>query len=145
MTILKITDPYNTNITIGLATKPNPCFRIPGLNLYSINYHSINGKKFNNNNIGIEYRPEWKVEDIISCGYYSDSSEVFFTRNGDFLGEAFTGIKHIWFPIISANDSYVIKINFRNNPDNKFKYKEAIDYDFDKPILLSRRRRFKKN
>ncbi|GBB94118.1 hypothetical protein RclHR1_22970002 [Rhizophagus clarus] len=144
MTILKITDPYNTNIAIGLATKPYPCFRLPGLNLYSVGYHSINGKKFNNNNIGIEYGPDWEVGDTVGCGYYSDAGEVFFTRNGDFLGEAFTHIKHIWFPTIGASGPCMVEINFGDNPDNEFKYKKAIGYGPGGPILLNKRKSSKK-
>ncbi|CAG8716044.1 13966_t:CDS:1, partial [Rhizophagus irregularis] len=144
ITVIKYMDPYNTNIAIGLATKPYPHFRLPGLNLYSVGYHSINGQKFNNDSIGIEYGPDWtKVEDTIGCGYYSDSGDVFFTKNGKFLGCAFTNIKHIWFPTIGANSPCTIEINFGDNPDNEFKYKEAIGYGPGGSILLSKRRSLK--
>ncbi|CAB4397197.1 unnamed protein product [Rhizophagus irregularis] len=145
MTILKYTDPDNTNnIAIGLATKPYSRNRLPGLNLYSVGYHSINGQKFNNDNIGNEYGPDWtKVEDTVGCGYYSDSGEVFFTKNGKFLGNAFTNIKHIWFPTIGASSPCMVEINFGDNPDNEFKYKEAIGYGPGGPILLSKRRSLK--
>ncbi|RGB30553.1 concanavalin A-like lectin/glucanase domain-containing protein [Rhizophagus diaphanus] len=144
MTIIKNTDPYNTNIAIGLATKPYPYFRLPGLNLYSVGYHSINGQKFNNDSIGIKYGPDWtEVEDTVGCGYYSDSGDVFFTKNGKFLGNAFTDIKHIWFPTIGASSPCTVEINFGDNPDNEFKYKEAIGYGPGGPILLSKRRSLK--
>ncbi|RIA79192.1 concanavalin A-like lectin/glucanase domain-containing protein [Glomus cerebriforme] len=142
MTIMKNMDFDNTNIVIGLATKPYPNFRLPGLNLYSVGYHSINGKKYNNDNFGIEYGPEWiEAEYTVGCGYDSDSGDVFFTLNGKFLGIAFTNIKHIWFPTIGANGPCTVEINFGDNPDNKFKYKEAIGYGPGGPILLSKRRR----
>ncbi|EEB99232.1 hypothetical protein MPER_01128, partial [Moniliophthora perniciosa FA553] len=39
--------PETTNVAIGLSTKPYPPFRLPGLNRYSIAYHS-NGDKSHN-------------------------------------------------------------------------------------------------
>jgi hypothetical protein len=145
ITVLKNMDPHNTNIAIGLATKPYPHFRLPGLNLYSVGYHSINGKKFNNDNVGIEYGPVWTVDDTVGCGYYSDSGEVFFTKNGKFLSNAFTDIKHIWFPTIGASGPCTIEVNFGDDPNNEFKYKEAIGYGPGGPILLSNRSKRRKS
>ncbi|CAG8585472.1 837_t:CDS:2, partial [Scutellospora calospora] len=48
-----------TNIAIGLATKPYPPFSI-----YSVGYHSSDGRKFNDAPSGREYGPTWG-EDIV--------------------------------------------------------------------------------
>ncbi|PKY45122.1 SPRY-domain-containing protein [Rhizophagus irregularis] len=127
ITIIENNDPYNTDIAIGLTTKPYPEFRLPGLNLYSVGYHSVNGKKYNDNDIGIDYGPNWtEVGITIGCGYDSNNGNVFFTKNGQFLGNAFTNLKHIWFPTIGAKGLCTIEINFG---DNEFLYKDARGYN----------------
>ncbi|POG72758.1 hypothetical protein GLOIN_2v1143282 [Rhizophagus irregularis DAOM 181602=DAOM 197198] len=127
ITIIENNDPYNADIAIGLTTKPYPEFRLPGLNLYSVGYHSVNGKKYNDNDIGIDYGPNWtEVGITIGCGYDSNNGNVFFTKNGQFLGNAFTNLKHIWFPTIGAKGLCTIEINFG---DNEFLYKDARGYN----------------
>jgi len=37
---------------------------------------------------------------------------VFFTKNGEFLGNAFTGIRHVWFPSIGADGKCEVDVNF---------------------------------
>jgi hypothetical protein len=129
ITIIENNDPFKTDIAIGLTTKPYPEFRLPGLNLHSVGYHSINGKKYNDNDIGIDYGPSWiEVGVTIGCGYDSNNGNVFFTKNGQFLGNAFTSIKHIWFPTIGAKGLCTIEINFGNDLNNKFLYKNARGY-----------------
>ncbi|CAI2164858.1 896_t:CDS:1 [Funneliformis geosporum] len=141
ITILENSD---TNISIGLATKPYPYFRLPGLNLYSVGYHSINGYKYNDNNIATSYGPDWTEGDTVGCGYNPTVGHVFFTKNGEFLEIAFTDIRHIWFPTIGASGPCVIEINFGNDP-NSFLYKDARGYGPGGPILLSNQRGSSKN
>ncbi|GBC05692.1 hypothetical protein RclHR1_06380003 [Rhizophagus clarus] len=132
ITIIENSDPFNTDIAIGLTTKPYPEFRLPGLNLYSVGYHSINGKKYNNNIIGIDYGPNWIEAGVtIGCGYDSNNGNVFFTKNGQFLDNAFTDINHIWFPTIGAKGLCTIEINFGNDLNNEFLYKDARGYGPD--------------
>ncbi|CAG8566387.1 834_t:CDS:2 [Paraglomus occultum] len=103
ITVLSNTDPKNTTIAIGLATKPYPPFRLPGWNLYSVGYHS-DGCKFNDAFKGYSYGPEWgKVGDIVGCGYFAATGRVFFTKNGQTLGTAFASIRHLWYPTIGAD------------------------------------------
>jgi hypothetical protein len=138
VTVMDNEDPRSINIAIGLATKPYPNFRLPGHNLYSVGYHSINGKKYNNDNVGVSYGPEWlEAGDTVGCGYYSDTGDIFFTFNGDYLDTAFTGLKHTWFPSIGANGPCVVETNFGDNPENEFKYKDAKGYGPGGPILLT--------
>ncbi|CAB4423900.1 unnamed protein product, partial [Rhizophagus irregularis] len=70
ITILEKEDP-NTNIAIGVATKPFPCYRLPGHTEYSIGYHSNDGQVYQNSMYnGWEYGPSWNnIHTTIGCGY----------------------------------------------------------------------------
>ncbi|RIB14617.1 hypothetical protein C2G38_2095367, partial [Gigaspora rosea] len=113
----------------------------PGWNIYSVGYHSNDGKKFNDTPVGSEYGPQWgEVGDTIGCGYNPDVGYVFFTKNGQFLGNAFTSIRHIWFPTIGANGPCIIETNF-GDTERDFKYESARGYGPGGPLLISDRRR----
>ncbi|KAF0486765.1 SPRY-domain-containing protein [Gigaspora margarita] len=141
ITVLSNPDKRNTAIAIGLATKPYPYFRLPGWNIYSVGYHSNDGRKFNDTPSGSEYGPTWgEVGDTIGCGYNPDVGYVFFTKNGSFLGNAFTSIRHIWFPTIGANGPCIIETNF-GDTERDFKYESARGYGPGGPLLISDRRR----
>ncbi|CAG8464079.1 3958_t:CDS:2 [Acaulospora colombiana] len=88
--ITVVSNPEKNNIiAIGVATKPYPPFRLPGLNVHSVGYHS-NGRKFNDSSGGTSYGSPWgEVGDTI--GYNPATGGIFFTKNGSFLGNAFTG------------------------------------------------------
>ncbi|CAG8439196.1 9144_t:CDS:2 [Dentiscutata heterogama] len=142
ITVLSNPEGKNTTIAIGLATKPYPYFRLPGWNIYSVGYHSNDGRKFNDAPSGREYGPTWgEVGDTIGCGYNPDVGYVFFTKNGQFLGNAFTSIRHIWFPTIGANGPCIIETNFGDNYDKEFKYESARGYGPGGPLLISEKRR----
>ncbi|CAG8509144.1 10079_t:CDS:2 [Gigaspora margarita] len=110
-------------------------------NIYSVGYHSNDGRKFNDTPSGSEYGPTWgEVGDTIGCGYNPDVGYVFFTKNGSFLGNAFTSIRHIWFPTIGANGPCIIETNF-GDTERDFKYESARGYGPGGPLLISDRRR----
>ncbi|GBC46580.2 concanavalin A-like lectin/glucanase domain-containing protein [Rhizophagus irregularis DAOM 181602=DAOM 197198] len=125
ITILEKEDP-NTNIVIGVATKPFPCYRLPGHTEYSIGYHSNNGQVYQNSMYnGWEYGPSWNnIHTTIGCGYKPLSGEIYFTFNGFILGTLFTTEveydalnekRYYLFPSIGAN------VNNDNNPLGKWK------------------------
>jgi len=132
MTILSNASPDSTTIAIGLCTKPYPSFRLPGWNLHSVGYHSDDGHKFNDAYGGREYGPSWGVVgDTIGCGYSADTGFVFFTKNGEFLGNAFTGIRHVWFPSIGADGKCEVDVNFGSKT---FVYSGAKGFGASGPI-----------
>ncbi|CAG8649127.1 11777_t:CDS:2, partial [Dentiscutata heterogama] len=100
-------------------------------------YHSDDGNKFHNNGFGgRRYAEVWgKVGDTIGCGYYPDSGIVFFTKNGKFLGNAFTGLKHIWFPTVGADGECKVEVNFGGGERN-FQYKKARETSVAGPIFM---------
>ncbi|RIA93401.1 concanavalin A-like lectin/glucanase domain-containing protein [Glomus cerebriforme] len=122
----------DSTIAIGTSTKPYPYFRLPGWNKNSVGYHSDDGRKFWNDEFGgRNYGPEWgKLGDVIGCGYKPKTGEVFFTKNGTFLGIAFAGLRHIWYPTIGSDGNIKMKINFG---EESFVYKEAQGFGIGAP------------
>ncbi|RIB11283.1 hypothetical protein C2G38_2203811 [Gigaspora rosea] len=144
ITVLANPDPRNTIIAVGLATKPYPSFRLPGWNIHSVGFHS-NGKKYNDSYRGYEYSQAWgNAGDTIGCGYNPDVGHVFFTKNGLFLGNAFMGIRHVWFPTVGSNGPCTITTNFGDGED-EFKYESARGYGPGGPLLISSEQRHQRH
>ncbi|CAG8479645.1 7497_t:CDS:2, partial [Racocetra fulgida] len=93
---------------------------------HQLSYHSDDGNKFHNDGLGgRSYAETWgEVGDTIGCGYYPNTGTVFFTKNGKSQGNAFTGLKHIWFPTVGADGECKVEINFGDD-EREFRYKEA--------------------
>ncbi|GAA6046912.1 hypothetical protein JCM3770_003426 [Rhodotorula araucariae] len=105
--------PEATNVSIGLATKPYPSFRLPGLSRYSVGYHSSDGFKSHSFPFtATSYGPPLLEGDTLGVGYRPRTGTVFFTRNGKKLEEAFVGFnKHNVFPTIGANGPCSVHVN----------------------------------
>ncbi|KIK71062.1 hypothetical protein GYMLUDRAFT_235438 [Collybiopsis luxurians FD-317 M1] len=104
--------PESTNVAIGLATKPYPSFRLPGLNRYSIAYHSNGDKSHNYPFTAQSFGSPLKEGDVLGVGYRPRSGTVFFTRNGRKMEDAFTGLNR-WnlFPTIGADGPCSVHVN----------------------------------
>jgi hypothetical protein len=104
--------PVSTNVAIGLATKPYPSFRLPGLNRHSIAYHSNGDKSHNYPFTAQSFGSPLKEGDVLGVGYRPRSGTVFFTRNGRKMEDAFTGLNR-WnlFPIIGADGPCSVHVN----------------------------------
>ncbi|KAF9069090.1 concanavalin A-like lectin/glucanase domain-containing protein [Rhodocollybia butyracea] len=104
--------PESTNVAIGLATKPYPSFRLPGLNRYSIAYHSSGDKSYNYPFTAQTYGAPLKEGDVLGVGYRPRSGTVFYTRNGRKMEDAFTGLNR-WnlFPTIGADGPCSVHVN----------------------------------
>ncbi|KAK0558721.1 Protein ssh4 [Tilletia horrida] len=105
--------PDSTNISIGLATKPYPCFRLPGWSKFSIGYFSQDGFKCHNYPFTAQsYGPAYVQGDVIGVGYRPRTGTVFFTRNGRKLEDAFVGLnRHNYFPCIGADGAAELHVN----------------------------------
>ncbi|CAB4376953.1 unnamed protein product [Rhizophagus irregularis] len=125
ITILSNPNNNKTIIAIGLATKHYPTNRLPGCDTHSVGFHSDEGRKFHNEKYtGSKYAKKWGDEnDVIGCGYCQKTGQVFFTKNGENLGIAYTGLFYDkWYPTIGSNGFCKLKVNFGQK---EFKYKEA--------------------
>ena len=105
--------PESTNVAVGLATKPYPPFRLPGLNRYSVAYHSTGEKSHNYPFTIAPFGPPLKEADVLGVGYRPRNGTVFFTRNGRKMEDAFIGLTR-WnlFPTIGADGPSSIHVNF---------------------------------
>ena len=59
------------------------------------------------------YGPEFRGNDIIGCGLLG--SDLFYTKNGAFLGVAFRGVPGGLYPSVSLQDETVVA-NFGQKP-----------------------------
>ncbi|PIL32021.1 hypothetical protein GSI_06725 [Ganoderma sinense ZZ0214-1] len=104
--------PETTNVAIGLATKPYPTFRLPGLCRHSVAYHSNGDKSHNYPFTAQACGTTLKEGDVLGVGYRPRSGTVFFTKNGRKMEDAFTGLT-AWnlFPTIGADGPCSIHVN----------------------------------
>ncbi|RPD82626.1 SPRY-domain-containing protein [Lentinus tigrinus ALCF2SS1-7] len=104
--------PETTNVAIGLATKPYPWFRLPGLCRHSVAYHSNGDKSHNFPFTATACGTSLKEGDVLGVGYRPRSGTVFFTKNGRKMEDAFTGLTN-WnlFPTVGADGPCSIHIN----------------------------------
>jgi hypothetical protein len=104
--------PENTNVAVGLATKPYPHFRLPGHCRYSVAYHSNGDKTYNYPFTATPLAPSFKEGDVVGVGYRPRSGTVFFTRNGRKLEDAFVGFNsYNLFPTIGADGPCSLHVN----------------------------------
>ncbi|KAG6812484.1 hypothetical protein H0H92_002591 [Tricholoma furcatifolium] len=104
--------PETTTVSVGLATKPYPAFRLPGLNRYSAAYHSNGDKSHNYPFTATPCGPVLKEGDVLGVGYRPRTGTVFFTRNGRKMEDAFLGLSR-WnlFPTIGADGPCSVHVN----------------------------------
>lgn len=104
--------PPTTHVSVGLATKPYPAFRLPGHNRYSVAYHSSGDKSYNYPFTQSTFGAVLKEGDVLGVGYRPRSGTVFFTRNGRKLEDAFVGLTR-WnlFPTIGADGPCSLHVN----------------------------------
>ncbi|CAG8445618.1 16576_t:CDS:2 [Funneliformis mosseae] len=148
--VSKATD-VDTIISIGLSTKPFPYFRLPGWNKHSVGYQSNDGHLYHNEiSSSREYGPTYNVGDIIGCGYKPSTKEVFFTKNGNYLGayapsrnpfiepkDDENSLDHVWYPTIAANGQCKLEINFGGDiVKDIFKYRLARNFGPGAPLSI---------
>ncbi|KFH40846.1 hypothetical protein ACRE_084470 [Hapsidospora chrysogenum ATCC 11550] len=105
--------PENTQLSIGMATKPYPLFRLPGLHKYSVAYQSTGHRRYNQPFSKTPYGPAYVQGDVVGVGYRPRTGAIFFTRNGKKLDEVVHGLKaQNFFPAIGAVGPAVVHVNF---------------------------------
>lgn len=120
--IYNLPQPEETLISIGLAIKPYPWFRLPGRHTHSISYDSDGYRRYNQ---PFKFKtdppfPKLAQGDVVGIGYRTRSGTVFFTRNGKKVSESKVG-GHIRnfkiqnqgqiYPIIGANNICSLHVN----------------------------------
>ncbi|KAF9821972.1 hypothetical protein IEO21_00402 [Rhodonia placenta] len=104
--------PETTNVAVGLATKPYPSFRLPGLCRFSVAYHSSGDKSHNYPFTATPCGSQLKEGDVLGVGYRPRTGTVFFTRNGRKMEDAFIGLNN-WnlFPTVGADGPCSVHVN----------------------------------
>lgn len=102
----------DTIVSVGLATKPYPGFRLPGFHRYSVAYDSTGARRINKPFSAPIIGAKSQQGDIIGVGYRPRSGTVFFTRNGRKLEDALHGLRMNLFPTIGATGPCMISVNF---------------------------------
>ncbi|KAJ3479938.1 hypothetical protein NLI96_g8723 [Meripilus lineatus] len=104
--------PETTNVAVGLATKPYPSFRLPGMSRYSIAYHSNGDKLYNYPFTATSFSSPLREGDVLGVGYRPRTGTVFFTRNGRKTEDAFVGLNS-WnlFPTVGADGPCSVHVN----------------------------------
>ncbi|KAK4895336.1 hypothetical protein LTR27_006679 [Elasticomyces elasticus] len=80
-------------VGVGFSTRKAALNRLPGWETESWAYHGDDGYCFAAQASGKAYGPRFSSNDVIGCGVNFRTGEAFFTRNGVYLGVAFSGIK----------------------------------------------------
>lgn len=78
------------SFAVGFADAHFELTRKPGWDPGSYGYHADDGHKYAGSERGEAYGPPCSAGDVIGCGIRFDDCSIFFTRNGVFLGRAFT-------------------------------------------------------
>jgi len=105
--------PETSLISIGVATKPYPLFRLPGWHKYSVAYVSNGQRRYNQPFHGPSYGPQYVQGDVIGVGYRPRTGTLFFTRNGKKLEDVAHGLKlQNLFPAVGANGPCTVHVNF---------------------------------
>lgn len=105
--------PTTTNVAVGLATKPYPSFRLPGLCRYSVGYHSSGDKSHNWPFTAQTCGSSLKEGDVLGVGYRPRTGTVFFTKNGRKMEDAYIGFNsYNLFPTVGADGPCSVHVNF---------------------------------
>ncbi|KAL3425956.1 ssh-4 [Phlyctema vagabunda] len=105
--------PESTLISIGMATKPYPLFRLPGWHKCSVAYTSTGHRRYNQPFTPTNYGPQIVQGDVIGVGYRPRTGTIFFTRNGKKLEDVAHGLKsQNLFPAVGANGPCTVHVNF---------------------------------
>ncbi|KAJ5233394.1 SPla/RYanodine receptor SPRY [Penicillium citrinum] len=113
--------PKEGMVAIGLSSPKASTERLPGWETESWAYHGDDGKSFfgESQGQGRSYGPTYGVGDTVGCGVNFSTRSAFFTKNGVFLGTAFSGLPDIQlYPSVGMKRQppVCLKTNFGQEP-----------------------------
>eukprot|EP01122_Echinamoeba_exundans_P007520 TRINITY_DN2336_c0_g2_i4.p1 TRINITY_DN2336_c0_g2~~TRINITY_DN2336_c0_g2_i4.p1 ORF type:complete len:954 (-),score=97.34 TRINITY_DN2336_c0_g2_i4:65-2926(-) len=106
-------------VSIGLTDKEFPIQKKhPGWLKGSYGFHGDDGSVFHASGHGRIYGSRWEAGDVIGCGVNFKTKEIFWTRNGQFLGIAYRGVScpELWPTCGVRNPLAKLKFNFGASP-----------------------------
>ncbi|CAO3638217.1 unnamed protein product [Cunninghamella echinulata] len=106
-------------IGIGFCSEKNKLNRLPGWDELSFGYHGDDGNSFKSSGTGTEYGPQFGTGDTVGCCVNFANQTAFFTKNGAFLGTAFTNLDFsiTYYPCVGMQTAgECITVNFGQEP-----------------------------
>jgi ankyrin repeat protein len=116
-------------IAIGLSTICDDIDQHLGWTATGYGLHGDIGCIFHSSSTGAAFSPRFQKGDVIGCGLDMARKEVFYTRNGQYLGTSHQGVDTslAWFPAISMQSpGEKVRANFGS---------ESFWFDFVAPTL----------
>ncbi|TPX32961.1 hypothetical protein SmJEL517_g03994 [Synchytrium microbalum] len=114
--------PTTTVVSVGLATSLYPSFRLVGWNKHSVGYHSDDGRRFVDDPYGgKDFGPPFTKGDTIGCGYDHSRMTIFFTKNGEMIGDCVGNVLYPYHMALGADGPCVLDVNF----EGPFKFAPA--------------------
>eukprot|EP00013_Stygamoeba_regulata_P001220 CAMPEP_0177637638 /NCGR_PEP_ID=MMETSP0447-20121125/5073_1 /TAXON_ID=0 /ORGANISM="Stygamoeba regulata, Strain BSH-02190019" /LENGTH=1331 /DNA_ID=CAMNT_0019139569 /DNA_START=180 /DNA_END=4171 /DNA_ORIENTATION=- len=104
------------SIGVGLGGEGAPGESQPGWGEGSYGYHGDDGNKFSHGENEV-FGPRFGTGDIIGCGHDTVKDEIFFTKNGQFIGVAFHSVSGPLFPMVGlGSPCESVFVNFGQLP-----------------------------
>lgn len=116
---ISIVDQGDTGrIGVGLCDRKVRLGKMPGWETGSYAYHGDDGLLFRQTGIaGNPYGPKYGTDDVIGCCWNLVDNVVFFTRNGKYLGTAFTNLSGTLYPTVGMQSmNGRVSANFGTKP-----------------------------
>ncbi|XP_045598083.1 ran-binding protein 9 isoform X1 [Procambarus clarkii] len=102
---------------IGLSSQGVNMNRLPGWDKNSFGYHGDDGHSFCSSGSGHPYGPTFTTGDVIGCGINLIDNVCFYTKNGHYLGVAFTDLPAQLYPTVGLQTpGEVVDANFGQAP-----------------------------
>ncbi|KAG2180488.1 hypothetical protein INT44_003492 [Umbelopsis vinacea] len=79
-------------ISIGFCDADASMDKLPGWEVNSYGLHANDGNCYNGVTKGQSYGPTFSTGDVVGCGINFGSKNAFFTKNGVYLGTAFSNV-----------------------------------------------------
>jgi hypothetical protein len=100
-------------IGIGLSAANVSLNRLPGWEKDSYGYHGDDGHAFSCSGVGKTYGPTFTTGNIIGCGINFLDQTVFYTKDGNMVGTAFTDVRNHLYPTVGLRtQGEVVEANF---------------------------------
>uniref|UniRef100_A0A915DHZ1 B30.2/SPRY domain-containing protein n=1 Tax=Ditylenchus dipsaci TaxID=166011 RepID=A0A915DHZ1_9BILA len=123
---------FEVDIIKGGVSKETSCNNVPlGFDEYSVGYHGNTGKKHMNSVKGELFYKQFGNRDTVGCGLDIDRRQIFFTKNGRYLGVAYNIVpaEGLLFPTIGLCSDVLVKqrkVQFSVTSDESGTIKESI-------------------